>query len=465
MRGVHTAGTDSAGPPRTRQCHYTQTDNTYGVTDGSEMRSTFPGHCRSCGARLARDNMGNACSPCQTRARDLLAGAPEVPAGFWAVDEISDALASWHMGRVITAYRRHPHHPRQLPQDLLAGWVGITQAQLSRIENGPAPKDLDKLIQWAQILRIPEPLLWFRLPDRANKARAKIVSSNFSEPLAATSLASRVDELIQSMPTEPPHRIGASDVARVEATTAAFRDWDNRWGGSPSYSAVLAQLRWVASAATTSACSSQEVKSNLLTALSDLAGVAAFLSYDLNLHDAARALWMLGLEASREAGNADLAGTTLRQLAHQALHLDQPTEAFRLIRLAYTTTVDPSHHLDLTELTALRGHSYHVLAYRAPQAAGRAQTLLRRAVNERASDFARSRVLNQIALSATFFQRNDQIEEGVSIGHQAIDDAGMLTSSRVLERLRSLRSLTIACTDVPAVKLFRERLDSVVAHA
>lgn len=80
-----------------------------------------------------------------------------------------DALASWHMGRVIAAYRTHPIHRRQLSQELVGSWVGRTQAQISRIENGPPIKDLDRLTLWARTLRIPAPLLWFKLPeDRPN---------------------------------------------------------------------------------------------------------------------------------------------------------------------------------------------------------------------------------------------------------------------------------------------------------
>lgn len=75
------------------------------------------------------------------------------------------ALDSRAMGKVIRAYRLHPAHGRRpLPQDLVATWVGITQAQLSRIENGPPIVHLDRLIQWALVLGVPESRLWFRLP-------------------------------------------------------------------------------------------------------------------------------------------------------------------------------------------------------------------------------------------------------------------------------------------------------------
>ncbi|WP_216896133.1 XRE family transcriptional regulator [Nocardia alni] len=76
-----------------------------------------------------------------------------------------DALSTWHLGRVIYAYRSHPFHGRQLPQELMANWLELTQAQLSRIEKGPAPEQLSKLIRWSETLGIPGELLWFKLPS------------------------------------------------------------------------------------------------------------------------------------------------------------------------------------------------------------------------------------------------------------------------------------------------------------
>src|SRR5437870_7267512 len=120
--------------------------------------------CRACGARLAGSKHDDCCAACQRKSRALVTGPPEVPAGFWMTDRVRDALASWHMGRVIAAYRTNPHHLRPIPQEIVGGWVGITQAQLSRIENGPPIRDLDRLTQWATLLRVPPDLLWFKLP-------------------------------------------------------------------------------------------------------------------------------------------------------------------------------------------------------------------------------------------------------------------------------------------------------------
>lgn len=143
--------------------------------------------CR-CGTRLARDNTTGLCGACASRARDLYAGPPPVPISFWRTDVMRKALASWHMGRVIHAYRTHPYHARQLPQDVVAGWMGITQTQLSRIEKGTPLKDLDKLTQWAYTLRIPKSCCGSSCHTLGRPAaiRARVLTPTISRPPVAS---------------------------------------------------------------------------------------------------------------------------------------------------------------------------------------------------------------------------------------------------------------------------------------
>ncbi|WP_161962346.1 helix-turn-helix transcriptional regulator [Nocardioides speluncae] len=77
------------------------------------------------------------------------------------------ALDDWHIGKVIAAYRTHPWHGAPLSQAIVAGWLGISQAYLSRMENGEPLQDLSKLIELAQLFSVPPELLWFRLPGRS----------------------------------------------------------------------------------------------------------------------------------------------------------------------------------------------------------------------------------------------------------------------------------------------------------
>jgi transcriptional regulator with XRE-family HTH domain len=129
-------------------------------------------YCNRCGRRLAHDNTGTLCGACTRAGRGTLAAPPHVPDSFWDADQMRDALATWHMGRVIHAYRSHPFHGRVLSQELVGSWLGLTQAQLSRIENGRAPEELTKLLRYAQILGIPGKLLWFKLPDQDREIAA-----------------------------------------------------------------------------------------------------------------------------------------------------------------------------------------------------------------------------------------------------------------------------------------------------
>jgi transcriptional regulator with XRE-family HTH domain len=126
-------------------------------------------HCRTCGTRLARDNTEPLCAACGRRA---VATPPRQPPDFWEYEGFADAFAARHIGRVVRAYRHHPRHYRVIPQHLVGSWLGLTQAQLSRIENGPRVADLTKLTTWAEVLGIPTERCWFAASAYENHAPA-----------------------------------------------------------------------------------------------------------------------------------------------------------------------------------------------------------------------------------------------------------------------------------------------------
>lgn len=132
----------------------------------------------ACGTRLARDNRADACTACQKAASRRLSASPTVPAAFWDDPDLKAALADWHIGRVIRAYRLHPLHHQSIPQAVVAAWFDLTQAQLSRIENGPAVTDLARLIPMARALDIPDEFLWFKLA----RQEASVDAGRRSEP-------------------------------------------------------------------------------------------------------------------------------------------------------------------------------------------------------------------------------------------------------------------------------------------
>src|ERR1022692_3962406 len=101
-------------------------------TTGIKSMSSYGNvrYCRTCGTRLTRGNQLDQCAPCQQHAFSLALGPPDVPDSFWDTRPMRDAVSSWHIGQVIRAYRHHSHHgPRPLSQELIAGWLGLTQTQ------------------------------------------------------------------------------------------------------------------------------------------------------------------------------------------------------------------------------------------------------------------------------------------------------------------------------------------------
>jgi hypothetical protein len=159
---------------------------------------TLVRRCVRCGGDLSRYNTQTLCGPCVTTVFDGQSKPPAVPSEFWRVDQMRQALATWHMGRVIFAYRCHPYHGRVLPQELVGWWLGLTQARLSRIEKGPAPERLGKLVHYAQVLGIPGELLWFKLPNHQNSRHGGSSTAATPNLERLFSCASNVERIVGS---------------------------------------------------------------------------------------------------------------------------------------------------------------------------------------------------------------------------------------------------------------------------
>lgn len=135
-----------------------------------------------CGTRLARDNRNGLCAACRHKIRDRIITPPQVPASFWDEPAMREALAQRHIGKVIRAFRLHPHHPKPISQQVAAGWLDTTQAQLSRMETRHRTKDLDILMQVAHILHIPHAFLWFAPPPAPNEESTETRAAAIPNP-------------------------------------------------------------------------------------------------------------------------------------------------------------------------------------------------------------------------------------------------------------------------------------------
>lgn len=125
--------------------------------------------CHGCDSPLAADNTARLCSKCHRELRDQLRTPPaHLRNEFFETPEFLAAFESQHIGKVFRVFRSHPHflrlYGKALNQDVLGRWLGLTQAQVSKLENGKPERNLDNLINYARALHLPQHLLWFKFP-------------------------------------------------------------------------------------------------------------------------------------------------------------------------------------------------------------------------------------------------------------------------------------------------------------
>lgn len=182
-----------------------------------------------CGTRLARDNPGTECHACQKAARDYRLRPPTVPAIFWETAAMRTALATQDMGQVMRAFRTHPHHGREISQEVAASWVGLSQSGLSRIEHGEHAFTEAKLMRWAHVLGMPSDVRWFSALTSGQQAQSGTVDTKLSADLPRSGLLLPV--VVDGHTVLVPLSLGAVADVQVgttfEAVIATASEWDS----------------------------------------------------------------------------------------------------------------------------------------------------------------------------------------------------------------------------------------------
>ena len=288
------------------------------------MSASATRYCK-CGSRLARDHAGQLCGSCERQAALQRAAPQAVPPGFWDSEAFRDAFNAQHMGRVARAYRRHPVHVARygrggIPQELLGGWLGLTQAQVSRVENGAPIRNLDTLAQWARVLRIPSELLWFRTRPGQDSAAPP------PQALPGPAAAAVPGGSFQLVP------IGAGPLQDPDAAAMrAFRSADLQVGGGHLYASVL---RYLESSVAPRLFGSDAGADNreVFTAAAGLTEMAGWMAHDAGRDEIAKRHFGRALALAGVGGDHQLSAHVLGSMSHLASHLRQPVEAIHLAR-------------------------------------------------------------------------------------------------------------------------------------
>lgn len=292
---------------------------------GPQQRLAAAGRrCQGCGTPLAADNTARLCSRCHREQRDQLRTPPvQLRNEFFETDEFRAAFESQHIGKVFKAYRNHPRHQKlfgkALNQELLGRWLGLNQAQVSKLENGKPEQNLETLRNYARILHLPQHLLWFDFPGQsrlaARRANVSNGDSNRDEPAEGDSrllVSTGMDtlELLQRVrqSTVDSSTIDALDItveqlccdypsadARELVTTG--KEWLGKITGLLGNHLTLAQHR------------------DILNNAGLLALLVGCLEYDVGDVRSAEATRRMAMELGKESGNLAVVGWAHEMLA------------------------------------------------------------------------------------------------------------------------------------------------------
>ncbi|MGH3930479.1 MAG: helix-turn-helix domain-containing protein [Pseudonocardiaceae bacterium] len=485
------------------------------------------GYCPGCGNQLRRgQSLGTLCDSCLRGGPDP---ARELPADFFFRDPMRAALGEYDFGAVFLETRGHTGWS----QRRLGRVVDLDQSQISALERGRSRLWHVRLVAGiARGLRIPPALLNFPnigvTVGATGIAVRKDVSwvdrRDFGGHVAglvlgvAAAAGLDLDRLFALLPQAEPtgtRQIGVADVEVLEQLTAMFRSQDFAGRSGLARDAAVAQVQ--AALPLLGAQIAEELRPRLRLAVAELAAQAGWMGFVANQHEAARRLWIIGLNLARAADHpqaTDLTVYLLADMALQAVHLGRPPEAVHLGRIGDTAAIgrhpvsesttgllaniqaqtyaaygdakaceracgQATEHFSNIDPAAAppwtaylsetggsgeggQGSAYYELARpgRDPVAAGRAVSLLSQTVERLGPGYARLQARYLPDLAGSHALAGD-VGTAVTLGHQAIELISTLSSSPSSwegERLRILNTVLEPLLTSPGVAELRDRL-------
>jgi transcriptional regulator with XRE-family HTH domain len=365
-------------------------------------------------------------------------------------------------GNLIGMWERGEARPGQLYRRGVAAFTGLDEAVLGF---GP---------QFA-----PAPPAWALTEEEDDTDRREMLSG-----IAATGLALSGFRL--PAPGDVPRRVGPQHVEELRRLTEMYRTMTYSRGADAELQVGVARLLNRATALLGQVSSSQ-LRSQLLDAAADVAGLAAYACRDLGQHEWAQQYYLIAMQAAQSAGDHALAGHLVVRMAGHNIELAQPRQVLAYLEAARQsgTRTEFTHgelsnqraiaawanaqagdahgvlreagsaedhfsaaghstgpdwqvrHVAEAELYSLTGAGYAELAKHQPRYAGEAISRLTLALDLRGADVARNATLDTISLAEAHLADHD-LSQAVRVTEDAIRRAEASASRRIRKRLREL---------------------------
>jgi hypothetical protein len=129
-------------------------------------------------------------------------------------------------------------------------------------------------------------------------------------------------------------RIGMADVQEIREATGAFRVLDNRLGGGRIRPTVVEYLHTDIAPLLCDCRCTEDVRRHLFSAAAELAQLAGWQAYDLEMQGLAQRYLVQALTMARFAGDEGLGGEILAAMSHQAVYVAQPDHAIDMAQAA-----------------------------------------------------------------------------------------------------------------------------------
>lgn len=329
----------------------------------------------------------------------------------------------------------------------LAEMVPCDQGYLSKVENGHRRPGPDMTASLDQALGANGAL--FALAGEEQEGGEDVRRRTVLQALSAAGMAVAGWPLPSA---DTLRRVGMDHVADIADTTAVYRGWVSRHGGA-AVQQPAAQLLDRAAAMHTAA-SEPKVRTALLVAIADLAGLGAYIARDIGDHRSADEHAWLALSAATAAGNTALGGHTVVRMAGHNIELRHPEKTLSLLDAAAKRASDLFTPGDRANQSCIRAWAYAQVgdADMVRRAVGDAEDAFTRVDNTGTPNWAAQHVTEAELYSLTGAAYTDlartnhrHAETAIERLNQALDLRGVsLARNRVLDQLSLAEALLYA---------------------
>jgi transcriptional regulator with XRE-family HTH domain len=422
----------------------------------------------------------------------------QVDPALWLRPDMRAALATRDIAGVFRLLQRVGVSQRRI-----AALTGQSQSEISEILGGRHVVSYDVLARIADGLGVPRGHLGLAYDESTaqmvNGTPTPAEDEEDSRRLMArltklTVGAAPVDPQGWSQPfslswASPPAHVGLADVGRLEGITAQLRQLDHEHGGGACRDAALAQLGWAQQLLRADV--GDDAARALHVAVADLHLLAGWTSFDIGMLGPARRHFARALEHARFASEQSLVAKALYCLGTAHLHHGWSGQALRLFQLGQVAAQEsgcgravamlhanlawahavggdagqalacigrardeygraereesPSwlRFFDSAELQGVCGATLASLPDQTPELRADAIDRLSLSVAMRELTLVRSRIFDMTFLARLLIE-DGAVQQGIQVGHEAVDAAAHVRSQRVIDRCAPLRAVLAA---------------------